>query len=441
MQQMNENYYEISLREIIEVLLKGRNMIVIITIVCILFSGALSFLILAPTYEAHTILMASPATDKLDSLQGSREDVAGILDSLATYPTMSLETYKEQIKNPHLLQQVLDELKLGQYEIDGNDLIKMIDLQTIKDTNLIAIKVTHKDSKLAADIANTLASKFTVFITNLSRQQASRSSQFLIGQLDIEKKKLDEVTLELKEFLSQPRGVKELEEEFDSKLLLLTDYKTQLVEKEVELNKVKAGLSVSEQELKNTPKVFVTKKSVGQDLLLNQILAEANGTTIIDAAQITMESEEVNEGYVELRTKVSDYRIVVSELSRELDMIKIKIDTTQKELEDIQRELADKDHSQTMIQRNVDLSQGTYDAFLNKYEEIRVAESTEIGDSTIIIVSPAVAPELPTGPRKVIIILIASVLGLMIGVFVVFFRHYWKTSEKQVVSEKVKGTL
>jgi uncharacterized protein involved in exopolysaccharide biosynthesis len=436
MQQINESYDEISLREIIEVLLKGWRLIAIITAVSLLFSGVFSFFVQEPVYEAKTILMASFATDKLTSFQNDSEDLAGILDTISAYPTMTIQTYSEQIKSSKILQKVIDKMELGKYEINRSKLRKMVGLETIKDTNLIAVKVMHKDPKLAADIANTLAKEFTASITEMTRQQASESSLFLKGQLEVEKKNLDEATLELKEFLSQPRGTNELRQEFDSKLLMLTTFKTQLVEKEVELNKNKAGLTTSEKELKNTPKVIVTKKSVGQDPLLNQIIAETNGTSIRDATQITMENEEVNAGYISLSTKVSQYKIVVSELSREIDAIRMMIDTTQKEIEDIQMELADKEHNQALIQRKVDLSQGTYNTFLNKYEEIRIAESTEIGDSTINIISQAAIPEEPTGPRRILNLAIAGVLGVMMGVFIAFFKEYWKTSGKQLEVSK-----
>lgn len=435
-QQMNENYNEISLREIIEVLLKGWRLIAIITAISLMSSGIFSFFVQEPTYEAKTILMAAFATEKLATIQNDPEDLAGILDTISAYPTMTIQTYKEQIKSSKIMQQVINELDLGKYDINRTRLREMVELETIKDTNLIAVKVTYKDPMLAVEIANTLAKEFTASITDMSKQQANKSSQFLKGQLEIEKKNLDAATLELKEYLSQPRGASELRQEFDSKLLMLTTFKTQLVEKEVELNKAKAALAASEKELKNTPQLIVTKKSVGQDPILSQIVAETKGTSIKDTAQITMESEEVNEGYISLSTKVSECKIAVSELSGEIDMIKTKINITQKELENMQAELADKEHNQALIQRNVELSQGTYDTFLNKYEEIRIAESTEVGDSTINIISQAAIPEVPTGPNKVLNFAIAGVLGIMISVFAVFFKEYWQTSGKQLEISK-----
>ncbi|MGB3978485.1 MAG: GNVR domain-containing protein [Tepidanaerobacteraceae bacterium] len=51
-----------------------------------------------------------------------------------------------------------------------------------------------------------------------------------------------------------------------------------------------------------------------------------------------------------------------------------------------------------------------------------------MGDANIMVVSPAIVPESPVAPRKMLNVAIAMVLGLMLGVFVVFFMDYWKNS-------------
>lgn len=435
-EQQNYYYDEISLRELIEVLLKGWKLIAIITIISVLTSGIFSFFIIDPTYEARTTLMASFATDKLVNKK-SPDDIQGILDTISTYPIMTIQTYKEQIKSPEILQQTIDELGLDKEGFTLNMLKNMIELETIKDTNLIAVKVKHTDPELAAKIANTVAQKFTSFISNMAKQQASKSSQFIQSQLEVEKKKLDNALLELKQFLSQPRGVDELKAEVNSKLKLLTSYKTQLVQKEVALNKLEAALEAAEKELKATPKVLVTKKSLAEDPLLNQIVSDNSDVSVKDTINLTMESEEINESYIELSSKVSNYRISIAETSKEIEDIKNKIELTKKELENIQVELAEKEHQQKLIQRKVNLAQSTYDAFLKKYEETRIAESSEIGDSSILIVSKAVVPQTPVSPRKALNLAIAGVLGVMIGVFVVFFKEYWENSAEEVTNKDV----
>ncbi|MDF2530974.1 MAG: hypothetical protein K0Q65_555, partial [Clostridia bacterium] len=83
MQQINQNDNEISLREIIEVLLNGWRIIAIITTISLILSGIFSFIIQEPVYEAKTILIASFATERLAGIQNNPEDIAGILDTIS----------------------------------------------------------------------------------------------------------------------------------------------------------------------------------------------------------------------------------------------------------------------------------------------------------------------------------------------------------------------
>lgn len=422
------DYEEISLRELIETLIKGWKLIAIITAICVLVAGVYSFFIIDPTYEAKSVLMASFATDKLVNISKNGDSVEGILNTISTYPVLTIQTYKEQIKSPKILQQVIEDLNLSEKEITRVGLRDMIALEAIKDTNLIEIKVSSSDPELAANIANAMSTRFTEFVTDLSKQQASKSSKFLKAQIESEKSKLDEASLELKRIMAQPRGVDELASEQAAKLTLLSEYKVGVVEKEVELNKLKAGLTVAEEELKNTPQILVTNKSVSEDQLLGRIVSEKNNMSAVESASITMKNEEINSVYLSLSSQVSNYKMDISEATKELELMKSKIDQTQKEIEKIQSELAEKRHELNLVQRNVDIAQGTYDAFLKKYEEIRVAETTEMGESTINIVSPALVPIRPVGPRKMLNIAIAGVLGIMLGVFIAFFKEYWKNS-------------
>jgi Chain length determinant protein. len=53
---------EISLRELLEIIWKGRKLIVSITIISVLIAGILSFFVIKPTYEASTTLSVSDVT-------------------------------------------------------------------------------------------------------------------------------------------------------------------------------------------------------------------------------------------------------------------------------------------------------------------------------------------------------------------------------------------
>ncbi|SHJ72541.1 Uncharacterized protein involved in exopolysaccharide biosynthesis [Dethiosulfatibacter aminovorans DSM 17477] len=421
---------EISLRELIETLFKNWKMITIITTAFMFVAAIMGYIIMDPVYEAETVLMASYATEKISSVNANTDDLEGILDSISVYPNMTLQTYKEQLNSPAVLQETIDELGLSKENINVARLIKMVSLETISNTNLIAIKVASDNPKLSSEIANTLADKFTDFITDMSKERASNSSKFLEKQLEAEKTKLDDALLGLKQFLSQPRGVDELKGEVNSVLSMLTNYKTQVVQKNVELSKVIAGIYATEEEISKTPKIITVRKTLDSDSLLNQVVSELNDISIIDTSEIVMESEEINKNYLSLTINASNLKIQKAELEKEIEQLSLKISDYQMELENIQQELAGKNYEKTLIDNKISIAQETYDAFLKKYEESLIAESTKIGESSIYIVSYAIVPEYPIGPRKLLNTAIGGILGLMLGVCIAFFRAYWKATSK-----------
>lgn len=430
------NLEEISLRELIEILLKRKKIIAIITAVAIIASGVISFLVLDPVYEAKAILMASGINAKAQPQPGT-QGIEELLNNMSQYPQMSIEAYKEQIKNPQILDQTIDELSLREQDINRVHLRDMITLNTIKDTNLITISVKNKDKVLAANIANTLAKKFTIHVSEIAKAQADKSSNHIKSQLEVEKENLDEAMLEYKNYLSQPQGLIELQKEVDSKTDLITQYKTDLLDAEIEEKKVIASLEVANKELQNTSEKIVLNKSIDDDPLLTQYAADKDDKTTKDVLNINLKSEVINGLYTNLKSQINDYAIKLSGVRAQKQALAKAIEETRNELETLQIDLAEKQHQDDTIKQKVDFARSTYESFLKKYEETRILKSSDIGEASIIMVSPAVEPLTPVGPRKMFNLAIAALLGLMLGVFMAFFIEYWKASENEVKKSNV----
>ena len=56
----------------------------------------------------------------------------------------------------------------------------------------------------------------------------------------------------------------------------------------------------------------------------------------------------------------------------------------------------------------------------------------------ITVVEAAIVPQVPIGPRRMVNVAIAGILGLMIGVFAAFAAHYLKDNRK--IEERPIGT-
>ena len=424
---------EITLRECIQVLINQKKAIAIITIIAVLISGIFSFFIMSPVYEGKVILMASGINNKQTMAQQA-EGVEAFLDTLSQYQysQVSVETYKEQINNPQILEQTIADLALDKRNITRRDLKEMITLGTIKDTNLITITVEYSDKKMAADIANTIARKFTDFVSAKAKEQATKSSVYIKQQMDVEKENLDHVLLEYKTYLSQPRGLSELQKELDSKLELITQYKTDLMNSNIEEQRIRASLAAAEKQLKSTPQKITVKRSLLDEPYMSQAIEESTGKSGKDSFGVTVEAEELNSSYAVIKDIYNSLNIELAKVVAQKNNLQKETSVLQKELETLQADLAERQHQDMIIQEKVRFSQETYNAFLEKYEETRIASSSAIGDSTIIMVSQAVEPLKPIAPNKKLNIAIAGVLGLMLGVFVAFFREYWKSTSIEI---------
>ncbi len=98
------------------------------------------------------------------------------------------------------------------------------------------------------------------------------------------------------------------------------------------------------------------------------------------------------------------------------------------EVETLQSELADRQRELDQLLRDREVAQNTYLTLSNKLQEARIEAQDETGD-TAQLLSHAAVPEEPVSPLRLLNTVVAGALGLMVGVFGVFFLNYWRQEE------------
>lgn len=388
---------EISLRELIEILIKRKRMIAIITVVAVLVATIFSFVILKPTYEASMILIASNATENIQN-NGNISDVEDMLNTMSKYPTMNMETYRQQITTPEVMDKTIKDLGLEE-EYSISSLSNDITLETIKDTQLIKIKMVDTDPEKAALIVNKLGKNFIDFVSENVKARSTTTSAHLSAQMEIEKQYYDEALLEQKEVLSQPRGASEVGLELNAKLDQITRYKTQINDLAIRKDGLISAIATAEKEPKK-----------GSGIIINRSLGD---NIVIDDSEKTL-------------------KIELADVNGSIDSTTEKIAELQNNIEKLQIEFQEKIHKESIMNQKVNLAQKTYEAFVKKYEELRVKESSKIGEASITVISKAYPSTTPVGPRKALNLAISLVLGLMIGVFAAFFTEYWQSTDDKI---------
>jgi len=84
-------------------------------------------------------------------------------------------------------------------EYTVESLADKINLETIKDTKLIKIKMESKDPEKAANIVNKVGENFILVATDKEKERITKTSEYINSQMQIEKTKYDEYLLEQEE--------------------------------------------------------------------------------------------------------------------------------------------------------------------------------------------------------------------------------------------------
>lgn len=140
---------EISLREYFFILRKRLGLILILTIVAVATSGIVSYFVLEPEYQTFTTLMVGKPKDY------QSESKLEYNELLLNQKLVS--TYGELVKSRVVVDQVIKNLNL---DMSFKIFTEKVNVNLVKDTEIIKIQVMDADPKLAAEIANETAEVF-----------------------------------------------------------------------------------------------------------------------------------------------------------------------------------------------------------------------------------------------------------------------------------------
>ena len=145
---MNEETIE--LRELLEILLKRKLLIIIMTVLCTVAGGVYSVFLITPMYNAETTMMVNGAKNMTD--------IASSLDIGSINLSQKLVvTYGEIVKSRIVLEQTIDSLKL---DMTYEQLLRKTTAQQVGGTEILKIAVQDENPAQAAVIANKISDVF-----------------------------------------------------------------------------------------------------------------------------------------------------------------------------------------------------------------------------------------------------------------------------------------
>ncbi|ENV01104.1 MULTISPECIES: polysaccharide biosynthesis tyrosine autokinase [Acinetobacter] len=141
---------------------------------------------------------------------------------------------------------------------------------------------------------------------------------------------------------------------------------------------------------------------------------------------ITLETKkaELEQKQAEMAAKYTADHPAMREINGQLSAINKQIgelNNTLKQLPDVQRQYL-------QLYREVEVKTQLYTALLNSYQQLRIAKAGEIGN--VRIVDTAIEPIKPISPKKLLILLLAILAGVIIGSIIALLRNMLRSGIK-----------
>lgn len=150
---MYEEFDEIDLREIFQIIRKYLLLIIIIPIMFAAAGAVVSIFLVDPIYESSTTLIVRQKKDVEEEISKTDVDLSKSL----------IYTYAEMAKSYTVLANTAKKLSIEELNA------KSITISPVKDTQILKVAVQNKDPLLAKDIADTLVEEFTLEIQRITK--------------------------------------------------------------------------------------------------------------------------------------------------------------------------------------------------------------------------------------------------------------------------------
>lgn len=246
---------------------------------------------------------------------------------------------------------------------------------TLLDNGLLIITFEDRDPERAAAVANRMVELLDEFNRTLNVSRASRTKEFIEGQLEQRKTILAEAETALREFQESHQAL-ELDEQIRSAMDIVGQLTGTAIELEIELKILSHYTSPTSEE-------YTRKKNEYDEIL----------------AQLS--------------------KLKVSRSRSDGDLLRAYIPT----LEEVP-ELA---LQMMRLRRTVDIETAVYTMLIKEYEKSRIEEARDT--PTLQVMDPASVPNLKSRPKRKALVVVGALVGLGWGAFLAVFITAWRENK------------
>lgn len=428
----------IDLKDLFQVVMDHKKKIAAITAAFMIAGGAY-LCIASPVYQSTSLLRIKQDKGLGDSLM-SKVSGGNTLDD-----KQRMMTDAEILKSRNVVLPVIaateekdEDGKLPDYE---GYVKKHIVTKPYKDTEILEVDVTGKDPETAQRANNLIIKGFMNRLTELSHDEQKRTREFLEQRLGASKEELGNAEDKLQQYQSANKMYST-----DDQMKQLTD-KLNIVDKakaenQLDLETAQAGLKSVNEQLSSAGVAIADSPAIQQ---YKTQLAQLEATKASYVGKYTDEhpkmqeiNNQINSAKASLDEEISN---IVSQQAPSSNTVqqgllankfkdeaaiavaqskKTALDQMDAQNDAIIASLPEKEQGFVRVKRDADVANEIYVMLAKRLEEAKVAEV--MVPNEVQVVDWGTLPEKPIKPRKVLIMAIMTLLGLIVGMCTVIIQ-------------------
>jgi succinoglycan biosynthesis transport protein ExoP len=289
-------------------------------------------------------------------------------------------------------------------------------------SRVIVIEFQSRDPELAARVASSIAEGYLVLQQGARQAQAKSAGQWLSGEIESLRKRVAEAESRVEDFRSK------------SSLFVGTNNTTlsnqQMGELNTQLNNARALKSDAESKARLIREMLQSGKPIEASEVLNsELIRRLSEQRVTLRAQLAEQSSTLLDGHPrikELRAQLADLdrqlREEASKLSRSLDndarIAGGRVEGLSASLEQLKKQATStngQDVQLRALEREAKAQRDLLESYLAKYREANTRENIDAGPTDGRIISRASVSNTPAYPKKLPIVLVATLATLMLS--------------------------
>lgn len=423
----NNNYQEITLRELLETIWKGKILIAVITSVAVLIAAVASYVILDEKYESSVTLRTN-AIKVSGTYTG--EEAAAFAD-LENKLNLTPAQYAEYMKNPEFLNILAEDVNLANdsgQKMTGANLGGLITATAEASSSTVKVTVIDTDPTRAYAIANNLEASFIKYINEFVNKNIGLYNASLKNNLELAQEALTAKESLLNDFRRTYGSIELLIDEVARLQARVKEINESVSTIENDISGDLASLDTLVVELENSGIIDTTQLRIIAEL--KQAVTEDSGNELDSDLYIETDlnsnSGQLGQSVRLLELNRLQMRLLNNYNKKAADLR--QLEETETLYQDKQQELTETQPKYASYKAEYDIALSTYTSYMKRITAAKVYSELDVASTFITQMAAPEEPTAPVSPNKMLNLALGVVIGLILGVFVVFARDYWKSA-------------